>query len=132
MYSLCMAGPCFDYTDKSTSTWSGMRGDLGNMTVLRKRSCAILADMATSTRKTSSSPSRPKAQVQQEFGEIRKQVAEEAEGADAKLAAAERQRESEVRQAVQDLSADDVVRNISNLGLDISKTLADLTRKLVD
>ena len=88
--------------------------------------------MATSTRKTSSRPSRPKAQVQQEFGEIRKKVAEDAEDADAKIVAAERQRESEVRQAVQDLASDDVVRNISNLGLDISKTLADLTRKLVD
>lgn len=88
--------------------------------------------MATSTRKTSTRPSRPKAQVQQEFAEIRKQVAEDAESADAKLATAERQREAEVRQAVQDLSADDVVRNISSLGLDISKTLSELTRKLVD
>ncbi|MGA7410568.1 MAG: hypothetical protein WBW33_08780, partial [Bryobacteraceae bacterium] len=88
--------------------------------------------MATSTRKTSSRPSRPKAQVQQEYAEIRKKVAEDAEDADAKIVAAERQRESEVRQAVQDLAADDVVRNISNLGLDISKTLSDLTRKLVD
>jgi len=88
--------------------------------------------MATTAKKTIARPSRPKAQVQQEFSEIRKQTAEDAASADAKLAAVEREREAEIRQAVQDLTGDDVVRNISGLGLEITKTLGEISRKLVD
>jgi hypothetical protein len=86
--------------------------------------------MATSTRKTPARTSRSKAEVQQEFNEIRKSVTAAQEAADPKTTAVEQQRAVEIREAVADLSAEGVVQRISSLGLEISRALGGISEQL--
>lgn len=75
---------------------------------------------------------RPKAEVQREFETIKEAVAEARESADEKVAEVERQREEEVRRAVEGISVEGVVQKISTLGLEINKALAQVSAKLVE
>jgi hypothetical protein len=74
---------------------------------------------------------RSKAEVQQEFETVRKETATERETIDARAREVTRVREAEVRQAVEGVGVDGVVGEISALGLHVSKTLSDLSTRLV-
>ena len=75
---------------------------------------------------------RPKAEVQEEFAEISREVESARESADAKAQEAARLRAAEVRQAVDGTTVEGVVQGISSLGLEISKALSGLSGKLVE
>ncbi len=88
--------------------------------------------MATKTAKAPARSRRPKAEVVEEFSDIRKEVEGAREIADAKAAEAAALRETEVRQAVEGLSVETVVQRISGLGLEISKALSEVSARLVE
>lgn len=87
---------------------------------------AILRRMA----KSSHRPRRTKAETQQEFVQIRGEVGAARDVRNAKLDEATRLNEAEVREAVEGLSVETATRDISTLGVQISKTLADLSGRL--
>ncbi len=82
--------------------------------------------------KTSARAKRPKVEIQQEFSAIQDDVQTARESADAKADELTRHKESDVRQAVEGISVDGVVEQISRLGLEISRALSGISEKLVD
>src|SRR5712691_7766532 len=88
--------------------------------------------MPKATVKTSPRVKRAKAEIQQEFSAIQDEIEGARESADAKADELSRHKESEVRQAVEGVSVDGVVEQISRLGLDISRALSGISEKLVD
>ncbi len=86
--------------------------------------------MAKAT-KVAARPKRSKAEVEQEFEEIREDVAAARESSSTKAEEQQKLRETEVRQAVEGLSVEGVVEKISGLGLEVSKSLSGLSDKLV-
>jgi hypothetical protein len=84
------------------------------------------------TTKTAARPKRARVEVQQEFEDIREDVARAREAPDAKADELRRLRETEVRQSVEGLTVEAVVQKTSGLGLEISKALADVSAKLVE
>jgi hypothetical protein len=74
---------------------------------------------------------RSKPEVQKEFSKIADEVAEEKESSDAKTVELATLRRAEINQAVEGISVEGVVQNLSNLGLDISKALAEISGKLL-
>jgi hypothetical protein len=87
--------------------------------------------MATKTTKPVARPKPSRAEIEKEFSDIREEVAAARETADKKSEETSKLREAEIRQAVEGISVEDVVRGISGLGLDLSKALAGLSEKLV-
>ena len=87
--------------------------------------------MATKTTKPLARPKRTKAEIEEEFSAIREEVAATRETTDKKTEETSKLRETEIRQAVEGISVEDVVKGISGLGLDLSKALAGLSEKLV-
>jgi len=83
------------------------------------------------TTKTAPRPKRSKAEIEEEFTEIREETATARETLEPKADDLRKQKETEVQQAVQGLSVDPVVGEISNLGLEVSKSLAALSDQLV-
>lgn len=75
---------------------------------------------------------RTKQEVQQEFAEIQEQVEAAREVSDVKAEETGRLRESEVRQAVSAVTVEGVVQRISGLGLEVSKSLSDLSTRLTE
>jgi len=75
---------------------------------------------------------RSKADLQREFEEIQQQTDAAREAPDAKADEVARIREAEVRQAVDGVTVEAVVKRISGLGLDVSRALADVSGKLTD
>jgi colicin import membrane protein len=73
---------------------------------------------------------RSRAQTQQEFAEIREEVETARQVADAKTTEAAQLREAEIREEVDGVGVEKVVQAISGLGLEVSRTLADLSEKL--
>ena len=88
--------------------------------------------MPKATLKASPRPKRAKAEIQQEFSEIQDEIRAVRDSADAKADELARHKESDVRQAVEGLSVDGVVEQISKLGLDISRALSGVSEKLVE
>jgi hypothetical protein len=88
--------------------------------------------MPKATLKASPRPKRAKAEIQQEFSEIQDEIRAVRDSADAKADELARHKESDVRQAVEGLSVDGVVEQISKLGLDISRALSGISEKLVE
>jgi hypothetical protein len=76
-------------------------------------------------------PKRTKAETEQEFAEIREESSTARETLEPKAEEARRSRETEIRTAVEGLSVETVVGEISNLGLEVSKSLATLSDQLV-
>jgi len=74
---------------------------------------------------------RSKSEVQQEFLKIKEDVKAERDAATPKLLEAARAREAETRRAVEGVTVDIVVRNLSGLSLEVSRTLGELSEKLV-
>ena len=88
--------------------------------------------MPKATVKTVARAKRPKAEIQQEFSAIRDEVQADRESADAKADELARHKESEIRQAVDGISVDTVVEQISKLGLEVSRSLSGISEKLVE
>ncbi len=86
--------------------------------------------MATKTTKFAARPKRTKAETDQEFAEIREEVAAARESLEPKVEEARKVRDTEIRKEVEGLSVDAVVGEISNLGLQVSKSLAALSDQL--
>ena len=87
--------------------------------------------MTTKTTKPIARPKRTKAEIEEEFSEIREEAAAAKATTDKKAEEALKLRETEIRQAVEGISVEEVVKGISDLGLDLSKALAGLSEKLV-
>jgi hypothetical protein len=87
--------------------------------------------MAAKTTKIAARPKRTKAETEQEFTEVQEELAAARETLEPKADELRKQKEAETRQAVQGLSVDAVVGEISNLGLKVSKSLAALSDQLV-
>jgi len=88
--------------------------------------------MATKTAKAvpPSRPRRSKAEVQQEFETIRRDTEAARESANAKLTEADQRHSLEVRQDTEQVSAETVTQQVSALGVQVSRTLMDLTERL--
>jgi hypothetical protein len=87
--------------------------------------------MATKAAKPVVRPKRTKAEIEEEFSAIREEVAAARETTDKKAEESSRLRETEIRQSVEGISVEEVVKGLSDLGLDLSKALASLSEKLV-
>jgi colicin import membrane protein len=86
--------------------------------------------MATA-KKTAARPKRTKEENQQEFAEIQEELTAARETLEPKAEEVRKAREAETRTAVEGLSVDTVVGEISNLGLEVSKSLTSLSNQLV-
>jgi colicin import membrane protein len=86
--------------------------------------------MVTKSTKIAPRPMRTKAETEKEFTEIQEQVTAAHEALDPKVEEVRKVRETETRAAVDGLSVDAVVGEISNLGLTVSKSLAALSDQL--
>lgn len=75
---------------------------------------------------------RPKAEIEQEYSAVEREVAAASAAADPKADELERLREAETLASVGGLSVESVVGNISSLGLEISKALASVSGRLVE
>ena len=74
---------------------------------------------------------RSKPEIQKEFARIVAEADEEKSAANPKSEAMFRAREKEIRDSVQGISVDGVVQKLSSIGLEISKSLADLSEELI-
>ena len=79
------------------------------------------------TTKPAPRPKRTKAETEQEFTEIQEEVTAAREALEPKAEEVRKARETETRAAVEGLSVETVVGEISNLGLEVSKSLAALS-----
>ncbi len=82
-------------------------------------------------RVTPSRAKRSRAEVQKDFSKLVDEVEQQKETASPKADELSRRRETEIRQAVAEVTVDDVVQRISGLGLEITKSLTQLSEKLV-
>ena len=82
--------------------------------------------------KTAPPRKRARAEIQQQFTEIQEEVQAARESADAKADELARHKDNDIRQAVEGISVDGVVEQISKLGLDISRALSGISEKLAD
>ena len=73
--------------------------------------------MATKTTKPVARPKRTKAEIEEEFSELREEVAAARETTDKKAEETSKLREMEIRQAVEGISVEEVVKGISDLVL---------------
>ena len=74
---------------------------------------------------------RSKPEIQKEFARIAVEADEEKSAANPKSEEMARARETEIRESVQGISVGGVVQKLSSVSLEISKSLADLSEKLV-
>jgi colicin import membrane protein len=74
---------------------------------------------------------RSKPEVEKEFSRVVDEAEEQRENTDSKTQELARLRQAEIQQAVEGISVEGVVQNLSNLGLEISKALAEISGKLV-
>ena len=87
--------------------------------------------MATKTAKPVARPKRTKAEIEEEFAEIREEATAARDTSDKKAEETAKLRDMEIRQAVEGISVEEVVKGLSDLGLDLSKSLTGLSEKLV-
>jgi len=73
---------------------------------------------------------RAKAEVQEKFEQIRAEQQESRESNDVKAEASRAIHEAEIRQAVDGVTVESVVEELSRLGLEISKSLSEISGKL--
>jgi colicin import membrane protein len=75
---------------------------------------------------------RTKEDTQQEFSDIQREVEAAQEASDAKAAEVIRLREEHIRQAVDGISVEAVVQRLSGLGLEVSRSLSQVSEKLTE
>jgi len=73
---------------------------------------------------------KSKQEIEKEYSRIAEEVKQQAAAASPKEAELTRAREIDVRQAVEGITVETVAQKISNLGIEVSKALADLSAKL--
>ena len=89
--------------------------------------------MATKpTPKTPPRAKRARVEIQQEFSALQDELEMSRDSSDPKAEELARHKENDVRQAVEGVSVDGVVEQISKLGLEISRALNGVSEKLVD
>ena len=89
--------------------------------------------MATKpTTKTPPRAKRARVEIQQEFSALQDELEMSRDSSDPKADELARHKENDVRQAVEGVSVDGVVEQISKLGLDISRALNGVSEKLVE
>ncbi len=89
--------------------------------------------MATKpTLKTPPRAKRAKVEIQQEFSALQDELEMSRDSSDPKAEELAKHKENDVRQAVEGVSVDGVVEQISKLGLEISRALNGVSEKLVD
>lgn len=76
-------------------------------------------------------PKRSRAEVEAEFADIRKESEAERETAGTKADESSRLKDAEVRQAVEGLTAEDLVHRMSDLSIEIGRALSEVSEKLV-
>ncbi len=81
---------------------------------------------------TASRPKRTKPEIEKEYSKIAEEVSAQQESANPKAEELSKLREADTRRAVEGISVEGVVQKISTLGLDISRSLSDLSAKLVE
>jgi len=81
--------------------------------------------------KTTARTRRSKSEVQQELQTVLREAAAERETADPRLEEAARARDAEVRQAGAGVTVEAVVQGIADLSLQVSKSLGDVSARLV-
>ena len=87
--------------------------------------------MATKeVKKPAARAKRTRAETQRSFEDIQEEVEAAAESVDAKLAETIRLRDTQIRGDVDGIGVEDVVRRISALGLDVARSLSDVSEKL--
>jgi hypothetical protein len=82
------------------------------------------------TKKTAARPTRSRAETQREFAELREETETARQAADPKAAEVAKIREAEIRQEAAGIGVESVVQRLSELGLDVSRTLAEVSEKL--
>ncbi len=82
--------------------------------------------------KTSPRAKRTKVEIQKEFSEIQDAMRTSRESSDVKADELAKHQESEVRQAVEGVSVDGVVEQVSRLGVEVSRALTGISEKLVE
>ncbi len=89
--------------------------------------------MATKpTTKTPPRAKRARVEIQQEFSALQDELEMSRDSSDPKADELARHKENDVRQAVEGVSVDGVVEQISKLGLDISRALNGVSERLVE
>ncbi|MBV8844223.1 MAG: hypothetical protein JO307_15550 [Bryobacterales bacterium] len=88
--------------------------------------------MAKAIIKTVPRVKRPKTEIQQEFAAIQEEAQAARAASDAKAEEAARHHQGEIRQAVEGISVDGVVEQISRLGIEVSRSLSGISEKLVE
>lgn len=86
--------------------------------------------MAKAPVKAPARPRRSKTEVEEEFSTIQQQVESARESEDAKVRELGRLKEAETREAVEGVTVESVVRNISSISLDVTRALSDISAKL--
>jgi colicin import membrane protein len=84
------------------------------------------------TRKAPARPKKTKAETEEEFELIAAEAAADKAARDYKSDAAGRARDIQIKEAVDGVSVDDIVQRLSGLGLEVSRSLADIAEKLAD
>ena len=84
------------------------------------------------TPKTPPRAKRARVEIQQEFSALQDELEMSRDSSDPKAEELARHKENDVRQAVEGVSVDGVVEQISKLGLEISRALNGVSEKLVD
>jgi hypothetical protein len=79
----------------------------------------------------SSRAKRPKAEVEKDLSRLLNEAEAQNETSSPKIDELSRLREAEIRQAVAEITVEDVVKRISGLGLEITKSLSQLSERLV-
>jgi colicin import membrane protein len=82
--------------------------------------------------KTAPRAKRAKAEIQQEFSTIQDEVEAARDSSDSKADDLAKRKDADARQAVEGLSVDGVVEQISKLGLEVSRAMSGVSEKLVE
>lgn len=81
--------------------------------------------------KATTRPKKTKLALQQELEDVFTMTAQEKESSTPRTLELVKLKETEVREAVKDITVEGVVQGVSHLGLDVSRVLSDLSEKLV-
>ena len=81
--------------------------------------------------KSTARPKKTKVELQQELEDVFTTTSQERESSTPKTLELVKLKETEVREAVKDITVEGVVQRVSHLGLDVSRVLSDLSEKLV-
>src|SRR5262249_23059086 len=124
-------GRCGTWVSRSTTPLRSLSSASHSLTISPAREGTKMA--AKDPKKVGGARSRrTKEDTQQEFTAIQREVEAAQEASDAKAAEVIRLREEYIRQAVDGIGVDAVVQRISGLGLEVSRSLSQVSGKLTE